>query len=845
MATLPRQDNGLSSDLLAPYTISADETPEAAQARMDRERELLMRSGLFDAEWYLQNHSEAARTTEDPLRDFCQEGWRRLRNPSADFDVWWYWASHLDPAREAINPLVHYALVGRAAGLQTSPGPYRPIGQGHAFASGRKIRRACLFAGHDPDGILDECVVTYVRELSRHADVWYLADGEMRPGELEKLAGLTRGAWTRRHGAYDFGSWSMLARDLVGWDTLQDYDEVLLVNDSCYLLRNLDEVFARMDAKPCDWWGMQATKGLYATRHKPANRFREPIPMEQVRREWLPRYEAEYPYDFHIGSYFLALRKPVIADGGLRRRLDAVAPEPHKANVIGKYEIGIGRYLMAAGHPFETFVDHLYPFHPVYSETAFTLIAEGFPFLKRYLLSVNHYQVPDLAEWKQRILREVPDAPVQRIERNLLRVSNYEKLHRNLHTVQGPAGHPVRPRLLPGEAFARADAASPTFDHWSAFPVCAFTQRFTGNERALFEAIKDDRSIKKVVLTRKKYVEVDGENVVVLPLRSREGQHYLMRARQIFIKHSPTRNIGFPVSPIQHNIINLWHGVPLKRIGYVSLDMRDKLGALAEEHRKCRAVIAASRVDAMAMASAFYPLTYDDVWITGLPRHDFITRPHDELPMHLREQAGRLEQLLDGRRLVLFVPTFRQAQREAYYTFSATELAWLQQWLDRHNAVIGVREHMADTAHVYAATLDTIGALNLSATHFEDVEVLYRQAAMLLTDYSSCFVDFMLTGRPAVSFAYDFEQYVNGERGLFYDMDQVFPGPVCRDFHELQAALEAALDPPGPVEHERYAWKRRLLLDHADDANAWRVVQRVKGLYGRSVRHTPARQAAG
>jgi CDP-glycerol glycerophosphotransferase (TagB/SpsB family) len=228
-----------------------------------------------------------------------------------------------------------------------------------------------------------------------------------------------------------------------------------------------------------------------------------------------------------------------------------------------------------------------------------------------------------------------------------------------------------------------------------------------------------------------------------------------------------------------------------------------------------------------------------------LPRHDIITRPHDELPAHLREQAGRLEQLLDGRRLVLFVPTFRQAQREAYYTFSETELAWLRQWLDRHNAVIGVREHMADTAHVYAATLDTIGALNLSATHFEDVEVLYRQAAMLLTDYSSCFVDFMLTGRPAISFAYDFERYVHGERGLFYDMDQVFPGPVCRDFHELQAALEAALDPPGPVEHERYAWKRRLLLDHADDANAWRVVQRVKGLYGRSVRHTPARQAAG
>jgi CDP-glycerol glycerophosphotransferase (TagB/SpsB family) len=217
--------------------------------------------------------------------------------------------------------------------------------------------------------------------------------------------------------------------------------------------------------------------------------------------------------------------------------------------------------------------------------------------------------------------------------------------------------------------------------------------------------------------------------------------------------------------------------------------------------------------------------------VTGLPRHDFITRPQDELPAHLREQSARLEQLLDGRRLVLFVPTFRQAQQDAYYRFGQQELAWLSQWLERNRAVIGVREHMADQARVYRTALETIGALNLSDTWFEDVEVLYRHASVLLTDYSSCFIDFMLTGRPAISFAYDFEQYVHGERGLFYEMEQVFPGPVCRDFQELQVALETCFDPPGPLERERYAWKRRLLLAHADDANAWRVAQQVKGLY--------------
>ena len=45
--------------------------------------------------------------------------------------------------------------------------------------------------------------------------------------------------------------------------------ELLLVNDSCYLLRPLDTVFAAMDARACDWWGLQATKGIAATRTMP------------------------------------------------------------------------------------------------------------------------------------------------------------------------------------------------------------------------------------------------------------------------------------------------------------------------------------------------------------------------------------------------------------------------------------------------------------------------------------------------------------------------------------------------------------------------------------------------
>jgi CDP-glycerol glycerophosphotransferase (TagB/SpsB family) len=176
------------------------------------------------------------------------------------------------------------------------------------------------------------------------------------------------------------------------------------------------------------------------------------------------------------------------------------------------------------------------------------------------------------------------------------------------------------------------------------------------------------------------------------------------------------------------------------------------------------------------------------------------------------------------------MPTFRNGQEDAYYRFSDAEIDWLGGWLQRNDAVLGIREHMADNARVYTRMLQRLAPLDLSDTQFPDAELLYRHAALLVTDYSSCFIDFMLTGRPAVSFAYDHESYASIERGFFYDLDMVFPGPVCRTFAELQAGLEGAFTAPAAAAQAALDLKRRIFFDHVDDHNAARLVARVKRL---------------
>ena len=108
-------------------------------------------------------------------------------------------------------------------------------------------------------------MVAYLRDLSRFADVYYLADCPLEAGELDKLAPYTKGRWAIRHGRYDFGSYSMLARDLVGWDVIEQYDELMLANDSCYLVQPFDQVFAGWTPGRPHWWGLQATYDDFTT----------------------------------------------------------------------------------------------------------------------------------------------------------------------------------------------------------------------------------------------------------------------------------------------------------------------------------------------------------------------------------------------------------------------------------------------------------------------------------------------------------------------------------------------------------------------------------------------------
>ena len=250
--------------------------------------------------------------------------------------------------------------------------------------------RICLFAGYNPNGEVAGYVLDYLNELRNHADIFYMADGELRQEELDKLKNYCVDAWVLNHGKYDFGSYSELAQNYIGWDRIGNYTEVIFANDSCFCLQEFGPIFSKMDEDPCDVWGLLATDEnnkdyLYTL------------------NEYLVMPTKKFPL-FCLGSYFLVFRHSVINDPKFIKFINSVAKEDCRNTVCIKYEMGLTAFLKKNGFKISTFIKIVYRNVSVYDQQAFRLLKKGFPLLKIRIfkdnpLSIKHLEIwPDIIE---------------------------------------------------------------------------------------------------------------------------------------------------------------------------------------------------------------------------------------------------------------------------------------------------------------------------------------------------------------------------------------------------------------------------------------------------------------
>jgi len=396
-----------------------------------------------------------------------------------------------------------------------------------------------------------------------------------------------------------------------------------------------------------------------------------------------------------------------------------------------------------------------------------------------------------------------------------------------------------------------ADLLSPKrADHWAFATHHLHTDRFIENQRALFEHVKAKPDIRKIVFYRGEIPDFQIEDAVnydIVRHGTLRGLFLLARCKVIFLTHSVSMDYSlrwggkrFSILKLAMSnrvVVNLWHGIPLKRLLYaaneVTFEHTDRVRYRAQERRGYAGLVASSDIDSYAMSAMFYPLNYRQIWITGLPRNDFLTQAEDRLPRYIRDSLQRTRQKCRGRKLVLYAPTYRQTDvcsSAYYYQFSDDEIAYLKSVLRANGAILGYRPHYFKNSDHYFNLdqyVDDELIFDMSQAVIPEFSALARECDLLITDYSSVYIEALYLGKPVICFGYDIEHYMAHEDGLLYDMDIVFPGPVVRYFDELMAAIADRLVPERSSQEKESATAKKIFFKYNDDFNSRRVVEEV------------------
>ena len=230
-------------------------------------------------------------------------------------------------------------------------------------------------------------------------------------------------------------------------------------------------------------------------------------------------------------------------------------------------------------------------------------------------------------------------------------------------------------------------------------------------------------------------------------------------------------------------IVNLWHGVPLKKIALLDPNLsgaaRLYFRKIFSENYTC--VLTTSRKLVPLMAESFaIPENRVKVW--GQPRNDGMFEPKDRQAI----LNGIYGELPACKKAVLYAPTFRDGGSVKLFPFPDFDLKRLEKFLEREETLLFIRTHIAEQASAAPYLGERIRFLGNEEA--EDVTGILNIFDVLITDYSSIYIDYLLTDRPMIFLPYDKEEYLK-DRGMNFDYDEVTPGPKPRTMEAFFSAL--------------------------------------------------------
>ena len=309
---------------------------------------------------------------------------------------------------------------------------------------------------------------------------------------------------------------------------------------------------------------------------------------------------------------------------------------------------------------------------------------------------------------------------------------------------------------------------------------------FRDNVKALYDYLVENKYYEKyriICATNeyKKYKETNKNIIFVSPIK---GIYYYLKSKYFFYSFGK-----YPIYPSKKQIVvNLWHGMPLKRIGLMS-EQEQNL-----KYNYFSYVIATSEFFVPIMSKSF-GCSEKQVLITGEPRNDDLFKKMD---------INKIFGINFINKNVIYMPTFRKSNDLMIDNASIKDTIYDQ--LKRKDILknlnnklcnlkinLFIKPHPLDDfdrlfidnlSNIFYVTDKTINSKGISLYTF------LGNMDALLTDYSSVYFDYLLLNKP-IGFVIDDIDNYDKKRGFVIDEPtNIMPGEKIIKIEELNTFFE-------------------------------------------------------
>ena len=258
------------------------------------------------------------------------------------------------------------------------------------------MKRLLMFVHYNKNNNLEDYVIYMLENIKTiFKKVIFISNSLLYKDNLKKISGLYDKLITRENIGFDFGAWKE-AIIQESWEELSGYDNITLINDSCFgPLYDLSEVYNYFEKQNIDFFGLT----------------------DYSRMEYgMPITNGPIPQ--HIQSYFMCFKNNIIKSIVFKKFWDNVINEENVELVIQKYETQLTLILKENGFLCSSYIESKDLVNISFNRPDLC-INNKIPLLK--IKSFNDYKYPYFI---QKLINSKSGYPYQLINKYI--VNNYD-----------------------------------------------------------------------------------------------------------------------------------------------------------------------------------------------------------------------------------------------------------------------------------------------------------------------------------------------------------------------------------------------------------------------------------